>query len=71
VLDLEHQGAGFLVIANTWSPYWKAEIDEQPAPLIRTNNAQYGLVVGAAGRRVRLFYSPPYSFLRLLGLSSR
>jgi hypothetical protein len=67
VLDLEHQGAGFLVIANTWSPYWKAEIDGQPAPLIRTNNAQYGLVIGAGGRRARLFYSPPYSFVRLLG----
>jgi hypothetical protein len=67
VLDLEHQGAGFLVIANTWSRYWKAEIDEQPAPLIRTNNAQYGLVIGAAGRRVRLFYDPPYAMFRLLG----
>jgi hypothetical protein len=67
VLDLEHQGASFLVIGNTWSPYWKAEIDQQPALLIRTNNAQYGLVIGAAGHRVRLYYNPPYAMFRPLG----
>jgi hypothetical protein len=66
VLDLDHRGAGFLVIANTWSPYWRAEIDGLPARLVRSNYAQYGLKIGAADRRVRLFYDPPYSFLRLL-----
>jgi hypothetical protein len=67
VLDLEHRGTGFLVIANTWSPYWRAEIDGRAAQLIRSNYAQYGLKIGAADRRVRLVYDPPYSFSRLFG----
>jgi hypothetical protein len=67
VLDLDHQETGFLVIGNTWSPYWNAEIDGLPSALIRINNAQYGLVVSRAGHRVRLHYTPPYSLIRLLG----
>lgn len=67
MLDLDHREAGFLVIGNTWSPYWKAEIDGRPSPLIRTNNAQYGIAIGEADHQVRLFYKPPYSLVRLLG----
>jgi uncharacterized protein DUF6044 len=67
VLDLKHSGTGFLVIANTWSPYWKAEIDGRPAPLVRTNYAQFGMTIGDGDRRVRLFYDPPYAMFRLLG----
>jgi hypothetical protein len=67
LLDVDHRGAGFLVIGNTWSPYWSVEIDGNPAKLIRANNAQYGLPIGESARRIRLYYNPPYSFVRLLG----
>jgi hypothetical protein len=67
VLDLKHSGKGFLVIANTWSPYWKAEIDGRPVQLVRTNYAQFGMTIGDGERRVRLHYDPPYSPARLLG----
>lgn len=68
VLELEHRGRGFLVVANTWSPYWNVEIDGAPGKLIRTNNAQYGLPIGENARKVRLYYNPSYSILRLGGL---
>jgi hypothetical protein len=61
VLDVDHSEVSFLVVANTWSPYWIAEIDGRLAPLIRTNHAQFGLVVRDGERRVRLTYAPPYS----------
>jgi hypothetical protein len=65
VLDVDHHGPGFLVVANTWSPYWRAEEDGKPIELIRTNHAQFGLIVGDNVRRVRLRYDPPYSWDRL------
>jgi hypothetical protein len=67
VLDVDHNGSSFLVIANTWSPYWRAEVDGKSTPLIRTNHAQFGLPIVAGGRRVRLHYDPPYSLTRLMG----
>ncbi|MEH2483554.1 hypothetical protein V1282_006911 [Nitrobacteraceae bacterium AZCC 2146] len=69
VLDLKHSGKGFLVIANTWSPYWNAEVDGRTAPLLRTNYAQYGLAIGDGDRRVRLYYDPPYAPARLFARS--
>jgi hypothetical protein len=65
VLDVEHRGPAFLVVANTWSPYWRAEEDGKPVKLIRTNHAQLGLVVGDNVRQVRLRYAPPYFWDRL------
>lgn len=60
-LDLDVTGASFLVIANTWSPYWRATVDGQPRKLIRTNHAQQGLRIAAGDRRVSLRYEPPYA----------
>jgi hypothetical protein len=66
-LDLEHTGASFLVIANTWSPYWRATVDGQPRKLVRTNHAQQGLRIAAGDRRVSLRYEPPYAPAAILG----
>jgi hypothetical protein len=59
VLDVDHSKSGFLVIANTWSPYWRAEVDGKAMPLIRTNHAQFGLFLESS--------APPYSWARLRG----
>jgi hypothetical protein len=66
-LDLDHAGARFLVIANTWSPYWRATVDGQPRKLVRTNHAQQGLRIAAGDRRVNLRYEPPYAPAAILG----
>ena len=72
-LDLDHTGASFLVIANTWSPYWRATVDGQPRKLVRTNHAQQGLRIADGDRRVSLRYEPPYApaaiFGRLTGIA--
>jgi len=65
-LSLENPGEGFLVIANTWNPFWRAEVDGRPRALVRTNHAQFGLVTRPGERQVRLLYAPPYSALALL-----
>jgi hypothetical protein len=66
-LDLDHTGASFLVIANTWSPYWRATVDSQPRKLIRTNHAQQGLRIAAGDRQVSLRYEPPYAPAAIFG----
>jgi hypothetical protein len=66
-LYLDHTGASFLVIANTWSPYWRATVDGQPRKLIRTNHAQQGLRIAAGDRRVSLHYEPPYAPAAIFG----
>ena len=60
LLELENPGAGFLVIANTFNPYWRAEVDGRHRALIRVNHAQSGLLTYPAERLVRLVYAPPY-----------
>jgi hypothetical protein len=61
LLELDNSGAGFLVIANTYNPYWRAEVEGRPRSLIRTNHAQFGLPTRPGERRVRLVYAPSYS----------
>lgn len=71
-LELDNPRVGLLVIANTWNPYWRAEVDGQPRELFRVNHAQFGLLTHGGERRVTLRYSPPYSsvgiFKKMLGL---
>lgn len=61
-LNVTVAGDAFLVIANTWSPFWTATVDELTETLIRTNHAQYGLPLGTGAHRVTLAYRPPYAF---------
>lgn len=71
VLDVVHRGSNLLIIANTWSPYWKAEVDGKVTPLVRVNHAQFGLPIGESGHRVRLYYEPFYSFTSLIGATAK
>jgi hypothetical protein len=61
VLRTRSQGESYLVIGNTWNPAWQATIDEQPARLVRTNQAQFGLNTPAGEHLVRLRYVPWYA----------
>jgi hypothetical protein len=65
-IDLRVTTAGdaFLVIANTWSPFWTVTVDGQRKVLIRTNHTQCGLALRAGAHAVSLTYQPPYA-LRL------
>ena len=60
-LSMENPGNGFLVIENTWNPFWRAEVDGQPRALVRANHAQFGLVTWPGERHVSLWYAPPYA----------
>jgi hypothetical protein len=51
----------FMVIANTWNPYWRATIDGVEITLIRVNHAQFGLPIKKGVHTITLLYRPPYS----------
>jgi len=69
-LDVTAAGDAFLVIANTWSPFWTARVDGQTETLIRTNHAQYGLPIGAGTHSVTLAYRPPYDFASMAEIAT-
>ncbi len=53
-LDVEAPEGGFLVIARTWYPQWKARVDGVPVAVVRTNGAVLGIEIPAGARRVEL-----------------
>lgn len=60
-LNVTVAGEAFLVIANTWSPYWVATVDGHKEALVRTNHTQYGLPIEPGAHKVKLAYCPPYA----------
>jgi hypothetical protein len=75
-LDEEHWriavppgGGGWLVVANSYGPQWRARVDGRPAELYPTNHAALGLPLPAGARVVELSVS--HGSLQLgLGISA-
>jgi hypothetical protein len=55
-------GEAYLVVANTWSPFWIASVDGRAEKLTRSNHAQFGLALGPGKHQIILRYRPPYVF---------
>jgi hypothetical protein len=55
-------GEAYLVVANTWSPFWIASVDGRAEKLTRSNHAQFGLALGPGKHQIVLRYRPPYVF---------
>ena len=68
-IDATTESERLLVIANADYPGWRATVDGQPTPIIRTNVALQGVVVPAGQHTVRLQFLPT-SFLLGLSLSA-
>ena len=69
-LNLEIGGNGFLVIGNTWSPFWRAMVDGREKTLVRTNHAQLGMSIEPGSHKVTLVYLPPYRSYELFLMNS-
>ncbi len=46
----------FLVLSDTYSPFWKAEIDTHPAPVLKVNYGLRGLYVPKGEHRVEFIF---------------
>jgi hypothetical protein len=60
---------GYLVLAYTYYPGWRATVDGQPAEILRANYAFMALSLGPGEHQVRLRYQP-LSFLLGAAISS-
>ena len=54
--EVEAPEGGYVVIASSWTPDWKATIDGAPATLHRTNGFVSGLVLPRGARAIELVY---------------
>ena len=56
VLSVEASGPGFLVITDNWYPSWQAEVDGEPAAVLRADVTLRAVPVPAGSHEVRLVY---------------
>jgi hypothetical protein len=56
-LDVVAEGEAFVVVADTFYPGWRANIDGRDTPVIRTDFVLRGLVVPAGTHRVELSFT--------------
>jgi hypothetical protein len=57
-LEVRAEGPGLLVLAVSFDPGWKALVDGKPAPVLRVNDVQMGVVLEAGLHRVTLRQQP-------------
>jgi uncharacterized membrane protein YfhO len=67
-IDAALQRPGYLVLADTYYPSWKAFVDGQPWPVLRANYAFRAVALPAGYHRV-IFRYEPVSFRLGLSLS--
>ena len=54
--------SSFLSISVAWSPYWRAYLNGEEIPVLRTNHALMGLALPPCTTiKLKLIYRPPYS----------
>jgi len=62
-MNLNGTSSGVLIVSNTYSPYWIAEIDGKPAPIFPVHHTYWGVKVAPGDRNVQFRYEPPYRYL--------
>ncbi len=68
VLEVEADGPSFLVVTNSYSPFWKARINGREQPIRPTYHALWGLSVPEGRHRIEWTYEPPYKKIAFLDL---
>jgi hypothetical protein len=58
-MDVRAEGPGVLVVTEAWDRGWSAEVDGQPAGVVRVNHAEIGVSLGPGPHRVLLRYAVP------------
>jgi hypothetical protein len=58
VLAIDANGPGFAVLNDPWQPWWEAELDGVPAPILRANVLFRAVAVPAGRHTVRFVFRP-------------
>jgi hypothetical protein len=57
-IDADSQDGGYVVLNDVWHPWWRAEIDGQPAPIIRANVLFRAVAVPRGRHRITFTFRP-------------
>jgi len=68
ILDIQSDGDGILIVTNTYSPFWKVQVDNIEKKVVPVYHAFWGIPISKKDREVILYYDPPYSFSNLLSI---
>lgn len=55
IIETQNQGEGFLVLADTYYPTWKASVDEKNVKIYKTNHSFRGILVPSGKHEVRFY----------------
>ncbi|HEY0440857.1 MAG TPA: hypothetical protein VGD36_12340 [Xanthobacteraceae bacterium] len=57
-VDVEASANGFLLLNDAWHPWWRAEVDGRPAPLLKANVLFRAVAIPAGRHRVHFRFAP-------------
>jgi hypothetical protein len=56
--DVESDTGGFLLLTDAWHPWWRAEVDGVPAPILKADVLFRAVEVGPGRHRIRFTFHP-------------
>ena len=57
-VDVESDTGGFLLLTDAWHPWWRAEVDGVPAPILKADVLFRAVEVGPGRHRIRFAFHP-------------
>lgn len=57
------------VLAESWYPFWRATVDDQPVEVLRVSTGLMGLELPAGAHQIELRYEPPRLYAAAAGVS--
>ena len=57
-VEVDAPGGGFLIVNDAWHPWWRAEVDGQPAEILKANVLFRAVQVGPGLHHVRFAFEP-------------
>ncbi len=57
-IHADTEGRSLVVLADTYFPGWKATVDGEDAPIVRTDHLLRGVVVGKGAHTIEFRYAP-------------
>jgi hypothetical protein len=57
-VDVESDTGGFLLLTDAWHPWWRADVDGVPAPILKADVLFRAVQVGPGRHRIRFTFHP-------------